>query len=109
MTTDNQGFIVNSNEWMKEILPDIYSRLDNRKITNQPKPLYSGLLLKLIKKEISMIKIINKGAKSHLPFSPAIKAGDFVYVSGQASVDRDTWFKSLKEHLRKKLEDQLKI
>lgn len=24
---------------------------------------------------------------SHLPFSPAIKAGDFVFVSGQASVD----------------------
>ena len=37
-----------------------------------------------------MIKIINKGAKSYLPFSPAIKAGDFVYVSGQASVDRET-------------------
>lgn len=37
-----------------------------------------------------MIKIINKGAKSHLPFSPAIQAGDFVYVSGQASVDRET-------------------
>ena len=37
-----------------------------------------------------MIKIINKGAKSHLPFSPAIKAGDFVYVSGQASVDKET-------------------
>ena len=25
--------------------------------------------------------------KSHLPFSPAIRAGDFVFVSGQASVD----------------------
>ncbi|MGC0144901.1 RidA family protein [Pseudactinotalea sp. Z1732] len=24
---------------------------------------------------------------SHLPFSPAIKAGDFIFVSGQASVD----------------------
>jgi 2-iminobutanoate/2-iminopropanoate deaminase len=24
---------------------------------------------------------------SHLPFSPAIRAGDFVFVSGQASVD----------------------
>jgi enamine deaminase RidA (YjgF/YER057c/UK114 family) len=34
-----------------------------------------------------MIKIINTGAKSVLPFSPAIKAGDFVYVSGLASVD----------------------
>ncbi|MDC0226751.1 Rid family hydrolase [Alphaproteobacteria bacterium] len=37
-----------------------------------------------------MIKIINEGAKSKLPFSPAIKAGDFVYVSGQASVDSQT-------------------
>ena len=37
-----------------------------------------------------MIKIINAGAKSVLPFSPAIRAGDFVYVSGQASVDRET-------------------
>lgn len=25
--------------------------------------------------------------RSHLPFSPAIRAGDFVFVSGQASVD----------------------
>lgn len=25
--------------------------------------------------------------KSHLPFSPAIRAGDLVFVSGQASVD----------------------
>lgn len=37
-----------------------------------------------------MIKIINEGAKSHLPFSPAIKAGDFLFVSGQASVNRNT-------------------
>ena len=27
---------------------------------------------------------------SHLPFSPAIKAGGFVFVSGQASVDEKT-------------------
>ena len=26
--------------------------------------------------------------KSHLPFSPAVKAGNFVFVSGQASVDK---------------------
>lgn len=25
--------------------------------------------------------------RSHLPFSPAVRAGDFVFVSGQASVD----------------------
>ena len=27
---------------------------------------------------------------SHLPFSPAVKAGGFVFVSGQASVDGET-------------------
>ncbi len=27
---------------------------------------------------------------THLPFSPAIKAGGFVFVSGQASVDAET-------------------
>ena len=37
-----------------------------------------------------MLKIINKGAKSDLPFSPAIQAGDLVYISGQASVDPNT-------------------
>ncbi len=29
----------------------------------------------------------NDTPTSHLPFSPAIRAGDFVFVSGQASVD----------------------
>ena len=33
----------------------------------------------------NMIKIINTGAKSVLPFSPAIKAGDFVYVLSDAA------------------------
>jgi len=37
-----------------------------------------------------MFKVIDKGAQSHLPFSPAIEAGGFVYVSGQASVDAET-------------------
>ncbi len=36
------------------------------------------------------LKIIDAGARSHLPFSPAIIAGDFMYVSGQASVDAET-------------------
>lgn len=35
-------------------------------------------------------KIINDGARSHLPFSPGIIAGEFMYVSGQASVDAQT-------------------
>lgn len=36
------------------------------------------------------LKIIDAGARSHLPFSPGIIAGDFMYVSGQASVDSAT-------------------
>lgn len=36
------------------------------------------------------LKIISEGARSHLPFSPGIIAGDFMYVSGQASVDAQT-------------------
>lgn len=36
------------------------------------------------------LKIVDAGARSHLPFSPAIIAGDFMYVSGQASVDSQT-------------------
>ena len=39
---------------------------------------------------MSDLKIINEGARSHLPFSPGIIAGDFMYVSGQASVDAQT-------------------
>lgn len=36
-----------------------------------------------------MLKIVTKGAKSNLPFSPAIIAGDIMFISGQASVDPD--------------------
>ena len=55
-----------------------------------------------------MIKIINKGAKSLLPFSPAIRAGDFLYVSGQASVDRETGSViegSFEEEMRRSIEN----
>lgn len=37
-----------------------------------------------------MLKIINEGAKSNLPFSPGIIAGDIMYISGQASVDAES-------------------
>jgi len=36
-----------------------------------------------------MLKFINEGAKSHRPYSPAIIAGDLMFVSGQASIDPD--------------------
>jgi len=39
---------------------------------------------------VSQLKIVDAGARSHLPFSPGIIAGDFMYVSGQASVDAGT-------------------
>ena len=34
------------------------------------------------------MKIVTRGARSTLPFSPAIIVGDVLHVSGQASVDR---------------------
>lgn len=39
---------------------------------------------------MSTLKIVDAGARSQLPFSPGIIAGDFMYVSGQASVDSET-------------------
>lgn len=37
------------------------------------------------KKKITGLNI----PQSHLPFSPAIQSGDYVFVSGQASVDKE--------------------
>lgn len=37
-----------------------------------------------------MLMLVDRGARSSLPFSPAFIAGDFVFVSGQASVDANT-------------------
>ena len=34
-----------------------------------------------------MLKLVDSGARSHLPFSPGFIAGDLMFVSGQASVD----------------------
>ena len=36
-----------------------------------------------------MYKLINKGARSNLPFSPGYIVNDCLHISGQASVDRD--------------------
>ena len=38
LDTKDPGFIVDSNEWMRQILPDIYLKLNDRKIESQPKP-----------------------------------------------------------------------
>ena len=59
-----------------------------------------------------MLKIINEGAKSHLPFSPGIIAGDIMYVSGQASVDADTGAiieGTFEEEMRRSLENLKQI
>jgi 2-iminobutanoate/2-iminopropanoate deaminase len=40
--------------------------------------------------EVQLINYINAGAVSQLPFSSAVAVGDLVFVSGQASVDRET-------------------
>jgi 2-iminobutanoate/2-iminopropanoate deaminase len=39
---------------------------------------------------VTSVKIIDAGARSQLPFSPGIIAGDFMFVSGQASVDAES-------------------
>lgn len=39
---------------------------------------------------MSTLKIVDAGARSHLPFSPGIIAGDLMFISGQASVDAET-------------------
>lgn len=55
-----------------------------------------------------MLKIVDGGARSVLPFSPAIIAGDVMYVSGQASVDRDDGHiisGSFEEEMRRSLEN----
>jgi 2-iminobutanoate/2-iminopropanoate deaminase len=39
---------------------------------------------------MTTLKIIDAGARSQLPFSPGIIAGDLMFVSGQASVDSAT-------------------
>lgn len=39
---------------------------------------------------MAVLKIVDAGARSHLPFSPGIIAGDFMFVSGQASVGPET-------------------
>jgi len=36
-----------------------------------------------------MMKIVIRGARSNLPFSPGIIVGDVLHISGQASVDRE--------------------
>ena len=59
-----------------------------------------------------MLKIIKEGAKSHLPFSPAIKAGDLVFISGQASVDSETGAVikgSFEDEMRRSIENLIEI
>lgn len=59
-----------------------------------------------------MLKIVNEGAKSDLPFSPAIIAGDLMFVSGQASVDPERGViisGTFEEEMRRSIENLLSI
>ena len=49
-----------------------------------------------------MIKIITTGAKSVLPFSPAIKAGEILYMFQGKHPLIEKMVQSLKGHLKKK-------
>ena len=44
LDTNKSGFIVDSNKWMEQILPDIYTKLNNRKNLTQPKPYISKFI-----------------------------------------------------------------
>ena len=69
-------------------------------------------MLKSDQKGEYILKIINKGAKSDLPFSPAIIVGDFMYVSGQASVDPNHGtiiVGSFEEEMRRSIENMKAI
>jgi 2-iminobutanoate/2-iminopropanoate deaminase len=55
-----------------------------------------------------MLKLVDSGARSHLPFSPAFIAGDLMFVSGQASVDATTGAiisGSFEEEMRRSIEN----
>src|SRR5690606_21513920 len=49
--------------------------------------------------------------RSHLPFSPAVRAGQFVFVSGQASVDDEGKIVSgtFEEEFRRSIENMKRI
>lgn len=55
-----------------------------------------------------MLKLVDSGARSHLPFSPAFIAGELMFVSGQASVDSTTGAiitGSFEEEMRRSIEN----
>src|SRR5690606_17552246 len=63
---------------------------------------------RLLTRIVFMLKLVDSGARSHLPFSPAFIAGDLMFVSGQASVDRDTGAivsGSFEEEMRRSIEN----
>lgn len=55
-----------------------------------------------------MLKLVDSGARSHLPFSPAFIAGELMFVSGQASVDATSGAiisGSFEEEMRRSIEN----
>lgn len=59
-----------------------------------------------------MLKLVTKGARSNRPFSPGIIAGDCLYVSGQASVDREDGHiinGTFEEEMRRSIENMRSI
>lgn len=55
-----------------------------------------------------MLKLVDSGARSHLPFSPGFIAGDLMFVSGQASVDNASGAiisGSFEEEMRRSIEN----
>lgn len=56
-------------------------------------------------------KPIDSGLSTHLPFSPAVEAGGFVFVSGQASVDEQGTIipGTFEEEMRRSIENVVRV
>lgn len=54
---------------------------------------------------------INSGLSTHLPFTPAVEAGGFIFVSGQASVDEKGTIISgtFEEEMRRSFENVIRV
>jgi 2-iminobutanoate/2-iminopropanoate deaminase len=54
---------------------------------------------------------IDSGLSTHLPFSPAVEAGGFVFVSGQASVDGEGTIipGTFEEEMRRSIDNVVRV
>jgi 2-iminobutanoate/2-iminopropanoate deaminase len=74
--------------------------------------LHEALLFKALKETLMIEYPLDPGTpKSHLPFSPAVRVGSLIFVSGQASVDATGQIvvDSFEGEMRRSMENLAKI